>query len=1439
MLRTRQILDNSTFRQSASDTLRFSGTTIIDELQLGTGSWLDEKSFTYVQDFFTQKYTWASFFWMASNNVHPRSENLINIYPLSDDGVGSGSTLYVFGIDGDDNSEFYKLNLDDYSFTSEATRFSRDTNNYTGDLIPEIIIGTTYVKEENTIYYVFRYKDVSSVGLGKFDFNNHINTVYNNTSGNYTGDLFENTFSVREFITHYIETGSTYLHFILGGKIYRFNATSQTNKIYSSTSGNYSGTLLSTSGVWAEQIDRNLYVCLGGSSASSAGLWKLDLNTNTAIKFTTVSNNYNGDKITNNSFFKVAKDSSNNIWCSTRNAIWKYNPATNTGTNYSSTSGNFSGDSLGSIDDFIMTLDDKMIYTSSQSALVIFDTVNLTASRYTKATDRTAGKIAHYARDWEANYPYLYMVLYSGYGDYIAADRNISEGEIGNGFIRLSLSDRTYKQFINFGHTVNAKNLGGSVSSLNIFNQDFVNKSFIDNYYIFSNDFTVKTLLGNKYIDLSDTLLDAITGNTGGGGTLDFTATNGLTKSGNNVQLGGSISANTSISVGSNTFIISGSATQANFGSSAITLKSKINGFDQFYINIDETGGNIFDINGRGLRYNDNYSNTFTKHSLVDKHFVTGITSQLTVSGGSSYVDANKNIKIGDNNLTSVTASTKNITLGYDNLTASTRTTVESNITIGYNLGNVDYEYFNSIDIGFDVAKNGKSLNGDQYTNGNHIAIGYRTMSNITGTTSSSGMIAIGQDAMSNAIARNGGGTIAIGSSFASADFELGNIGIGGAGTNAIIGRHNILIGDLAGANMSGGTPGAHGVGSTQANIAIGIHTLEYGAGNKGTFVGCEAGSGRIRGQANSGFGNWSLPRSFGDYNNGLGSFAGYHASTILTGSTNTFIGWRSSYSTAALSNTIVLAHNYEAALSNRVYLGSTAQKVILTATPTSDSTSDQVLVRKTTNGEIETRTVESIIGGISGTVTDAEKSSIRKMQYLFNPLTHPNVLEAYEADDITLDGVDTDAILQLIDKVGQVNYFASTDAAGSATLVDDVIDFGPTSAARYTHSNPADFDKFKTSSGEIIALMYLGADDDDTNLLILDANAIGTTSFTFKLDGLGRPRITYNDGTTTHTIYANVTIREGYHVVSWASDGTQWKIFIDGIECRTSLSGAASVNSGHWLGSHTNPNDITRIRLTGTDLKLKALYFFNDILADKDRLNYVREFKNKFDLDEFIGLSLVTYGDSITATAHWQKYVCQRLGMVDVNRGIGGTYVQENGMTAYVDAEGNRIDGEPTGTEGVDYFQILSSMSNQERVDTIPLDSDIILVFGGANDGGIGSSTIADTGVTTFYGAYKTMLDRIYTRCPNALIALITPPHHATADANLVPGTGYDSVRKAIREIGYLYSYPVIDLKASAQINKNNYATYLSDQVHPNDAGGKKMAAVIAHELGILKPFN
>jgi len=146
----------------------------------------------------------------------------------------------------------------------------------------------------------------------------------------------------------------------------------------------------------------------------------------------------------------------------------------------------------------------------------------------------------------------------------------------------------------------------------------------------------------NQYTGVTDTRLDdiesdileisGVTENAITGGT------NGITKDGRNLKLGGGLTESTTITGNTNlefnvdNLKLKGSTNVLIETDNDVDLKSVDNsGNTIFNININQTGGVITDnsSNQQGLKYNSNYNTTFDTRSLIDKGYADAIASGL------------------------------------------------------------------------------------------------------------------------------------------------------------------------------------------------------------------------------------------------------------------------------------------------------------------------------------------------------------------------------------------------------------------------------------------------------------------------------------------------------------------------------------------------------------------------------------------------------------------------------------------------------------------------------------------------------------------------------------------------------------------------------------------------------------------------------------------
>lgn len=207
-------------------------------------------------------------------------------------------------------------------------------------------------------------------------------------------------------------------------------------------------------------------------------------------------------------------------------------------------------------------------------------------------------------------------------------------------------------------------------------------------------------------------------------------------------------------------------------------------------------------------------------------------------------------------------------------------------------------------------------------------------------------------------------------------------------------------------------------------------------------------------------------------------------------------------------------------------------------------------------------------------------------------------------------------------------------------------------------------------------------------------------------------------------------------------------------------------------------------------------------------------------------GKKICAYGDSVTEQNKWQPYVSTYFNCSFYNRGVGGTTVtQVNNSTNH--------------------------MSGDTRINTIPTDSDVILIFAGHNDwsyasiamGNLKTDTLSES--TSFKSAFALMIKKIQNRCPNARLITMTPVGGRTENASANQDKQFyirdlcmTDFANAVKEISAYYGIPCIDINGNSGINTLNHNTYIADLIHPNVEGGKLIANAVINGMKRFEPI-
>lgn len=248
-------------------------------------------------------------------------------------------------------------------------------------------------------------------------------------------------------------------------------------------------------------------------------------------------------------------------------------------------------------------------------------------------------------------------------------------------------------------------------------------------------------------------------------------------------------------------------------------------------------------------------------------------------------------------------------------------------------------------------------------------------------------------------------------------------------------------------------------------------------------------------------------------------------------------------------------------------------------------------------------------------------------------------------------------------------------------------------------------------------------------------------------------------------------------------------------------------------------------------------------------------------------GKKLCTYGDSLFGQYYSLETpspiiglptkIADKLGMTLYERSFSGSsvstkmdaivaWIKDSAVAAKDEVIVYRHNADDGGTPPAGCSAIQNFFYEQARVNTIPTDTDVVVIMGGINDVEFkGNSLVVVNDVTAgdesyFTYAYAKTIERIQARVPNAVIALAIEPYCTTIGTDGTKKAVWDKVVSAVKYLGEYYHLPVIDLYDESTFSALTAATLIKqDGTHPTTAGDTRLAQFICGGLMNFEPLN
>lgn len=292
------------------------------------------------------------------------------------------------------------------------------------------------------------------------------------------------------------------------------------------------------------------------------------------------------------------------------------------------------------------------------------------------------------------------------------------------------------------------------------------------------------------------------------------------------------------------------------------------------------------------------------------------------------------------------------------------------------------------------------------------------------------------------------------------------------------------------------------------------------------------------------------------------------------------------------------------------------------------------------------------------------------------------------------------------------------------------------------------------------------------------------------------KQRLIYSDLRTEDSVNYYTSLPIKLNVGKYKIDLSAWSNVSVVTKCTENGTPIEMIVVGNENGSSTYTFTlieecfVTFCYSTGT---LQPIYLYTLDTTDKNK--------------EFLGYKWCCIGDSLTehnirTTKNYEQYVSESTGIKVVNLGVSGTgYKAGNNFYA--------------------------------RVQSIPLDSDVVTIFGSGND--LSTDTplgnVTDTGFNTLCGCINETIDAIINRIPTVNLGIVTPTPWKDFPPT-TPNNSMDLYSHALVEICKRRSIPCLDLYHCSNLRpwtkEGRDACYSKDGgngVHPNEQGHKLIA--------------